>query len=117
MSIENEDLCTGCGLCCMEKVEVGSDVVINPKKACRFLRKESDDKYPCFVYESRYKHAPWCLDAFSAYENNALPKKCPYVKVFGEKDYKGCRLPKDEHEENLLEDADSMYFMENIKEA
>lgn len=117
MTVENEDLCTQCGLCCMEKVEVGEDIVVNPKKACRFLRREKDGTYPCYVYEGRYKHAPWCLDAFSAYEHNALPKDCPYVKEFGEKGYKGCRLPKDQHEEELLKDADSMYFMEPIKEA
>ncbi len=75
-SKEWEDLCTGCGKCCCDKVWRGKKLVALAS-FCKFLDLETNR---CSVYKNRFSYEPLCsqIDA-EIIEMGALPEDCPYV--------------------------------------
>ena len=72
-----EDLCTGCGKCCCDKVWRGNKLV-TLTSFCKFLDLETNR---CSVYKNRFTLEPLCsqIDA-DIIEMGALPEDCPYVE-------------------------------------
>ena len=74
-----EDICTGCGLCCHEKVKVAPrSYVLYLNSRCGFL---SDDN-KCTVYDERFEKCPSCrkMTLFRAVFASWLPPSCAYVR-------------------------------------
>lgn len=78
---EWEALCTGCGLCCYEKVQVGRRLFAS-STPCRFL----DADHRCRVYEQRLDACPECVKVTPEVvrQGGALPDDCPYVVLWRE---------------------------------
>jgi len=74
---EWEELCTGCGKCCCDKVWRGKKLVALTS-FCKFLDLETNR---CSVYKNRFTLEPLCsqIDA-DIIEMGALPEDCPYVE-------------------------------------
>ncbi len=72
---EWEALCTGCGVCCYDKVWIGSRLYLL-KSACSFLNKRTN---LCKCYEERFEREPLCIpiDA-EIIQMGGLPDDCPY---------------------------------------
>ena len=100
----------------MEKLQTEKAILINKKRACKFLKKIDNNTYICSVYDKRLTEAPWCMSAVYAYDAHALPMACPYVEILGKDGYVGPRLPRDEEEEKLFKNTSIFHFMEDIKE-
>ena len=77
-----EELCTRCGKCCTEKVEVDGTIYIS-KKYCRFLDPETK---LCTVYENRFEAEPGCMEVPEGVKAGIFPADCPYIE--GIKGYK-----------------------------
>ncbi|MEE9255694.1 MAG: hypothetical protein V3V56_00825 [bacterium] len=76
---EWEALCTGCGVCCYDKVWIGSRLYLL-KSACSFLNTKTN---LCTCYEERFEREPLCIpiDA-EIIQMGGLPEDCPYVQGF-----------------------------------
>jgi uncharacterized cysteine cluster protein YcgN (CxxCxxCC family) len=74
---EWEALCTGCGVCCYDKVWIGSRLHLL-KSACSFLNMKTN---LCKCYEDRFEREPLCMpiDA-DIIQMGGLPADCPYVE-------------------------------------
>ena len=74
---EWEALCTGCGVCCYDKVWIGSRLHLL-KSACSFLNMKTN---LCKCYEDRFEREPLCMpiDA-DIIQMGGLPEDCPYVE-------------------------------------
>ena len=74
---EWEALCTGCGVCCYDKVWIGSRLHLL-KSACSFLNTETNR---CTCYSERFEREPLCMpiDA-EIIQMGGLPGDCPYVE-------------------------------------
>ena len=74
---EWEALCTGCGVCCYDKVWIGSRLHLL-KSACSFLNMKTN---LCKCYEERFEREPLCMpiDA-DIIQMGGLPGDCPYVE-------------------------------------
>ncbi len=83
---EWEDLCDGCGLCCLEKLEDEETGEVHyTSVACRWLDTED---CRCTVYRERKRRAPDCLmlSADSVRERYWLPATCAYRLLWEGKD-------------------------------
>lgn len=74
-----EKLCSGCGLCCHEKVITENLLLIDTSSACEFYDSESR---LCTVYDRRFEKCPRCLKMtlFRAMFADYLPPTCGYVR-------------------------------------
>ncbi len=74
---EWEALCTGCGVCCYDKVWIGSRLHLL-KSHCTFLNPKTN---LCKCYEERFENEPLCMpiDA-EIIQMGGLPGDCPYVE-------------------------------------
>ena len=73
---EWEELCTQCGKCCTEKIEMNGKIYIS-KKYCRFLDLETKR---CGVYEKRFQAEPGCMDVPKGIAAGIFPADCPYIE-------------------------------------
>lgn len=74
-----EDICTGCGLCCHDKVRIDRRTyLLELDSPCAFL----DDEGRCSVYEERFARCPSCrkMTLFRAVFATWLPPQCAYVQ-------------------------------------
>jgi uncharacterized cysteine cluster protein YcgN (CxxCxxCC family) len=71
-----EALCTKCGKCCAEKVEIDGKIYIS-KQYCRFFDPATK---LCKVYENRFQAEPDCSDIESGIPLGLFPADCPYIK-------------------------------------
>ncbi|MEE9392069.1 MAG: YcgN family cysteine cluster protein [Planctomycetota bacterium] len=71
-----EALCTKCGKCCTEKVEIDGTIYIS-KKYCRFLDQTTME---CEVYENRFEAEPGCATVDKGLKMGIFPADCPYVE-------------------------------------
>jgi len=74
-----DDICNRCGLCCYEKEENSSGVlVINLKKPCSFYNVSTRE---CLVFDNRFKKNRRCrkVGIFQALFSAYLPDSCAYV--------------------------------------
>lgn len=82
-----EALCTRCGKCCTEKVEIDGKLYM-AKVACRFLDPATK---LCSVYERRFDAEPGCVEVAEGISLGVFPADCPYVK-----DIEGYQAPIEE---------------------
>ena len=83
---EWEDLCDGCGKCCLEKVEdEDTGIIYTTKVSCRLLDTQT---CRCTNYENRFRYMDDCikLNVQNVYKINWLPKTCAYRLVKEGKD-------------------------------
>ena len=111
-----ENLCKRCGVCCLEKFQIGEEIIFNKKKVCKFLQKINDHEYHCKVYANRNIYAPWCMSSYDAYKRRALSNTCPYVERYGKDGYDGPRPPKDDQEEFVFELARDCDFLIELED-
>ena len=71
-----EGLCTKCGKCCTEKVDIDGTIYIS-KKYCRFLDLVSKE---CTVYEKRFEAEPGCMEVEAGIKVGIFPSDCPYIE-------------------------------------
>ncbi len=79
---EWETYCNNCGICCYEKVEKETGVIIiDFNSPCPYLDEENKN---CSVYNNRFKECPNCskLKIKHALFARWLPPGCGYVKKF-----------------------------------
>lgn len=75
---EWEQLCDGCGQCCMQKFEdEDTGEILHTRIACRLF---DDDTCVCSDYKHRLLRVPECLDmrTFQAEHYAWLPETCAY---------------------------------------
>lgn len=77
-----EALCTHCGKCCTEKIDLDGTIYIS-KKYCRFFDTK---EMRCSVYERRFEAEPGCSDVPKGVKMGIFPADCPYIE--GVKNYK-----------------------------
>jgi hypothetical protein len=90
-----ESLCTKCGKCCAEKVEIDGTVYLT----ARYCRHFDPATKECRVYDRRFETEPDCRPVGEGIKTHLFPSDCPYVK-----DIPGYRGPV-EHWNNDLIDA------------
>lgn len=75
--IEWENLCDGCGRCCLHKFEDEHKKVYFTDVACKYLNNETCE---CSDYKNRSKLVPTCLNIEANWGEkfNWLPKTCSY---------------------------------------
>jgi len=76
-----EQLCDGCGLCCLVKLEdEDTGKVLNTSVCCQFLNIETCQ---CDDYKNRFKVAPMCtqLTLNNLSQMNWLPESCAYKRL------------------------------------
>ena len=71
-----EAMCTKCGKCCTEKVEIDDKIYIS-KKYCRFLDQVSME---CKVYEDRFQAEPGCMTVDRGIKVGIFPSDYPYIE-------------------------------------
>ena len=91
-----EAMCTQCGKCCTEKVELDGQVYIS-KKYCRFLDTETKK---CRVYEERFEAEPGCMTVDEGIKVGVFPSDCPYIE-----DIEGYKPAIDEWDDPAITDA------------
>ncbi|MFH0822861.1 MAG: hypothetical protein V2B18_08915 [Pseudomonadota bacterium] len=79
---EWEALCTRCGKCCYEKVDLGGGVVVYTDEPCKYLDTTTN---LCKVYSRRDVVEPDCMSLTEQLVRtlNWLPKDCAYVEHIG----------------------------------
>lgn len=74
-----EDICTGCGLCCHDKVKIAPrSYVLYMNSRCPFLTGGNK----CRVYADRFRKCPSCrkMTLLRAMFAQWLPPSCSYVR-------------------------------------
>lgn len=73
-----EDICTGCGLCCHDKVRVDRRTYVLLSTTCPHLGPDNR----CSVYSDRFKVCPSChrMTVFNAMFTPWLPPQCAYLQ-------------------------------------
>jgi uncharacterized protein len=86
MDEENwEDICTRCGKCCYEKLDLGAGLIQYTDEPCVHLDTETK---LCKVYETRHEAQPDCISLTEDLVRNLfwLPPDCAYVEYVRHKD-------------------------------
>lgn len=80
-----EAICTRCGKCCYEKVDLGGGVIRYLDEPCEHLDTETN---LCKVYANRHEAEPDCLKLTEELVRQLswLPEDCAYVKFIRFKD-------------------------------
>lgn len=85
---EHEDKCRRCGASCHLAVPHDDLAVVFPGLHCRYLSRESDGRFSCTVYPTRFEVAPWCHHADVAVPQGFMATDCPYAMEQGVTDGK-----------------------------
>jgi uncharacterized cysteine cluster protein YcgN (CxxCxxCC family) len=80
-----EAICTKCGKCCYEKVDLGGGIIEYTDVPCVHLDPETK---LCRVYEKRHEVEPDCISLTEDLVRvlNWLPEDCAYVEYVGFQD-------------------------------
>lgn len=73
---EWEALCTRCGKCCAEKVEIDGTVYLT----ARYCPHYDGATKLCRVYDNRFTVEPECRSIEAGIPGGIFPADCPYVK-------------------------------------
>lgn len=76
-----EDICSRCGLCCMNKAVTKDFLILDTSYPCEHLDMETK---LCKVYDTRFKECSRCrkVTPFMAAFSPVLPSACAYVRLF-----------------------------------
>jgi len=82
---EWETICTKCGKCCYEKVDLGGGEIRYTDEPCRYLDTQTK---LCQVYENRHEVEPDCISLTEDLVRTLhwLPEDCAYVEYVRWKD-------------------------------
>lgn len=80
-----EDICTRCGKCCYEKVDLGGGLIRYTDEPCAHLDTETN---LCKVYERRHEVQPDCISLTADLVRyiHWLPDDCAYVEYVRHQD-------------------------------
>ncbi|MEW6351981.1 MAG: YkgJ family cysteine cluster protein [Thermodesulfobacteriota bacterium] len=82
---EWESICTKCGRCCYEKVDLGGGEIVYTDEPCVHLDTETN---LCKVYDRRHEVEPDCISLTEELVRSLgwLPEGCAYVEHVGFRD-------------------------------
>ena len=82
---EWEAICTKCGKCCYEKVDLGAGEIRYTDEPCRYLDTQTK---LCQVYRNRHEAEPDCISLTEHLVRTLhwLPEDCAYVEYVRLKD-------------------------------
>jgi uncharacterized cysteine cluster protein YcgN (CxxCxxCC family) len=80
-----EDICTKCGKCCYEKLDLGGGLIQYTDEPCAHLDTETN---LCKVYERRHEVQPDCISLTADLVRyiHWLPEDCAYVEYVRHRD-------------------------------
>ncbi len=82
---EWESICTKCGKCCYEKLDLGAGLIRYTDEPCAHLDTETG---LCKVYDTRHEVQPDCIRLTEELVRNLhwLPEDCAYVEYMRHRD-------------------------------
>ena len=113
--LEDESLCTKCGICCYVTYHDEHRTLFYTPFACVQLKCQSCE---CKVYDTRQEVVSNCVNARKAYQLRVLPDNCPYVR--NAENYKGPQRDYRDSDavrsrvENILKKDGPIYHLKGI---